>query len=165
MISPQKWMILTPLQKCLTMQVIWVKLLLPPALNGCPKCKNCPIWSHWLESTSKLLLLDLFSRWNSLSDLEHSFLKTAIPGLLYLFSSFQCSWQKSIIIKNFADDGIRAADLWFGNDFFANWVTTTAHHQTLLYNTCSVTRKNRQISIKVISLEKMIDFNTFTKIA
>ena len=36
--------------------MIWVKQFLPPALNGCPKCKNCPIWSHWLGAVP----------WNSL---------------------------------------------------------------------------------------------------
>ena len=30
-------------KNCLTMLAIWVKYLLPPALNGCPKCKKLPI--------------------------------------------------------------------------------------------------------------------------
>ena len=35
-------MILTPLQKLTKIVGDWAKLLLPNALNGCPKCKKSP---------------------------------------------------------------------------------------------------------------------------
>ena len=42
------------------------------------------------------------------------------PLFLY-FRLFQYSWPLAMFNKNFADDGIRTADLWCQNDRFANW--------------------------------------------
>ena len=42
MISLEKWMILTRLQKLTKIVGDLGKLLLPNALNGCPKCKKSP---------------------------------------------------------------------------------------------------------------------------
>ena len=42
MISLEKQMILTPLLKLPNNEGIWVKYLLPSALNACPKSKKSP---------------------------------------------------------------------------------------------------------------------------
>ena len=42
MISLEKWMILTPLQKYLRMWEIWAIKLLPKALKSCPKSNKLP---------------------------------------------------------------------------------------------------------------------------
>ena len=47
----------------------------------------------------------------------------AFPGLFFLFLSFQYCWQQTIFNKNFADDGIRTADL-----LCRNWPLTQLSH-------------------------------------
>ena len=42
MIPPEKWKILTPLQKMPKMWAIWAKQLLSEALKSCPECNKSP---------------------------------------------------------------------------------------------------------------------------
>ena len=75
-------------KNCLTIWAIWVKLLLPPALNGCPKSKNRPIWTHW-QLMSHLLAKYLFTY---LSKISYLSTRNDVSKWRYMTSSRDALW-------------------------------------------------------------------------
>ena len=92
MIPPEKWKILTPLQKMPKMWAIWAKQLLSEALKSCPECNKSPNLVTLIRSLEWrrrfAILMNAVSDQNCSTDLRFDYVKF-FPrrGMLLRFGS------------------------------------------------------------------------------